>query len=543
MLKAEKRAGRERSGELLKLLRAWRDEQARREGVEPFRVLPNATLNALAERRPTSTRELLEVKGIKEAKQHKYGKALLEILHGNLMRDDRNLSGENTNTEESVTDGFSESIIDPLSSNVGFPSSLIQPPSFQTLSVSQFLDSINVELSGMAARVKGEVSSVNETTKAVYFSLKDAEDGSVLNCVIFQYQYSLMGVRLVEGDEIVVEGVPEIYKPFGKFNLRVGVVEYAGEGALKKAYDELKRKLEVEGIFAPERKRPLPELVERIALVTSADGAAIGDFLTNVGQNGLVIRHYPTLVEGKKAVSDLLSALEYFGARAGDYDCLVLVRGGGSLESLQAFNTEALARAVANFPIPLICGVGHERDITLTALAADVMVSTPTAAAKCIADPWTEKRLTLVRAEERMMDTYAFALRDREHWLRGKAGHLVEHFRALGTAVRLLESRWQQSATMVGARITRERERLDRLTNDLMTGFQGAWLRTETEVQQRVQALRQYDPQRLLALGYSLVRSGRAIIRSSQGLRVGDRLTIQFHDGGVESEVKGITET
>jgi exodeoxyribonuclease VII large subunit len=233
----------------------------------------------------------------------------------------------------------------------------------------------------MAARVRGEVTSMSERERWIYFSLKDQE-GSALSCLISRYHYELSGVRLAEGDEIIVEGSPEIYKPMGKFSLKVSVIELFGEGALKKAYDALRKKLEEEGVFAPERKRELPKYPSCIALITSRDGAAIDDFRMNLGAQGFKVDFYPTLVEGQRAVADIIGAIRFFNQRPERYDILVIVRGGGSLESLQAFNNEALVREVSGSAIPTLLGVGHEKDVTLAALAADKMVSTPTATAK-----------------------------------------------------------------------------------------------------------------------------------------------------------------
>ncbi len=233
---------------LLNELRNWRNNQARIEGVEQYRVLSNATLEALVGALPQSKDEMLQVKGIKEAKFSKYGGVLLRMVAEESIG--KEAKGK---PERSKNDDFFQSL-------VSTPEEEREVPEEKTLSVSEFLDGLNIELSGMAARVQGEVSSVDVRERVVYFTLKDSRDESTLACLIFRNQYTLSGVDLAIGDEIIVEGAPDIYKPNGRLSLKVGMIELCGEGALKKAYDALKLKLEQEGIFAPEKKRALPHL-------------------------------------------------------------------------------------------------------------------------------------------------------------------------------------------------------------------------------------------------------------------------------------------
>ncbi len=204
------------------LLRMWRAKTAAKEGVEPYRVLTNAALDGIAERKPQTPDDLMEVKGIKDAKCRQYGREILEIVA-------RSGAGSGTLTFTGVTRAESVAI--------DFPEHPVEIPKEtvdDTLSVGRFLDGLNLELSGMASRIKGEVSSVDERERVVYFSIKDSTDDSLLNCLIFRRHYDISGVRLREGDEIIVEGVPEIWKPMGKLSLKVGTIEVAGEGALKR---------------------------------------------------------------------------------------------------------------------------------------------------------------------------------------------------------------------------------------------------------------------------------------------------------------------
>lgn len=520
--------------ELLTALRNWRDEQARTEGVEGYRVLNNAALEELARTLPTTKEGLCEVKGIKDAKYRKYGKTLLGMI------------ASFTGTANGATEGeqaiaaFEQGLLSSREGVTGgenIPTGPAEP-----LSVSQFLDSLNMELSGMAARIKGEVSSVDVRERVVYFSLKDSQDESLISCLIFRYQYDVSGVKLAIGDEIIVEGAPDIYKPSGRLSLKVGIIEYAGEGELKKAYDALYKKLELSGAFSPERKRPIPEFAERIALITSREGAAIGDFTMNLARAGMHVDFYPTLVEGKKAVFEIIEAIRFFNQTPEKYDALVIIRGGGSLESLQAFNTEALALEVLASKIPVLAGIGHERDVSLAALAADHMVSTPTATARYLSASWDEARASLgrevvlldraaslvltsvsdrlSRAEEAVRDALG-SISDRVSEAQGSFREVVARFPGLCQAliVRIGQGPMYWQARLESA-LKQERE----------------LIRSSEE------RLRQYDPKRALELGYALVRSRDRLIRNVADLRVGDHIDIQLGSGRVESEVRRITE-
>ena len=516
---------------LLSELRNWRNNQARIEGVEQYRVLSNATLEALIGALPQNKEEMLQVKGIKEAKFGKYGPALLRLiaLSGGEARE------KSVHPKQQKNDDFFQSL------SGGLPEET-EAAEEKTLSVSEFLDGLNIELSGMAARIQGEVSSLDLRERVVYFTIKDSKDESMLSCLIFRNQYALSGVDLALGDEIIVEGSPDIYKPNGRLSLRVGMIELCGEGALKKAYDALKVKLESEGIFSPEKKRALPAFPTRIALITSEQGAAIGDFTMNLGPQGFKVGFYPTSVEGKRAVLEILEALRYFTRHASEYDLLVMTRGGGSFESLQAFNNEALVRAVAACPLPTLLGVGHEKDVTLSALAADLMVSTPTATARTLRAPWDEARGLLRHLEQQLPVLFERELSVAQNVLSLGSNALLERlnvfFERADTLKRELVERLYSLQSVVKQRnlfltdtqrfMTRSfLERLDRVKKQLAYGEE---------------LLRQYDPRRVLKLGYSLVRSGSRVVKDTRGLALGDILGIQLSNGTVEAKVEKIID-
>jgi len=522
--------------ELLTALRQWRDEQARTEGVEGYRVLNNAALEEIARVLPHDKDTLCQVKGIKDAKYRRYGKALLGMI--------ATFSDGSAQTEgEKAIALFERESGTNRQERVGnMEEEVVGKTTEEPLSVSQFLDSLNLELSGMAARIKGEVSSVDIRERVVYFSLKDSSDESLVSCLIFRYQYEVSGVALAIGDEVIVEGAPDIYKPSGRLSLKVGVVEYAGEGELKKAYDALHKRLELSGAFLPEHKRPIPEFAERIALITSREGAAIGDFTMNLARAGMQVDFYPTLVEGKKAVFEIIEAIRYFNQTPERYDALVIIRGGGSLESLQAFNTEALVNEVVASSIPVLAGIGHERDVSLAALAADQMVSTPTATARYLSSSWDEARASLGRHTvllEQATSTFQRVIGERVRQAEEAIRLILEN---VSHRVTLAQIAFRERAALFPGYCRTVRVQIESGALMWKMRLEAALLRVREDVRSNEGQLRQYDPMRALQLGYSLVRKEGKIMRTTSGLSVGDQIDIQMGSGRVQSKIIGLTE-
>lgn len=361
--------------------------------------------------------------------------------------------------------------------------------------VSEYAELLNTFLKREEVRITGEVSQVKKHVSGhVYFTIKDAKESAVMDCTIWKFNYARSGIDIQVGMELILTGHPEFYAPFGKFSFVASTIEFRGEGALKKAYDELKKKLAAEGVFAPERKRPLPELARRIGVVTSKDGAVIHDFVNNLGKFGYVINLVDSRVEGQQAVGPLIDAIQLM--RKQDIEVLVVIRGGGSLESLQAFNNEALIRELISFPVPVIAGIGHDQDVPLAALAADFMVSTPTAAARLIDASWEEAYAKLRQ-------------------FTGIMGRIEDRLRRIRTDI---DMALHAVIDHTGEGIARMGERLA----------------------QAERIMRVNDPTRQLKLGYSIVRGRGTVVKSAKGLAVGEQLSIQFSDGTAETRVESI---
>ena len=519
---------------LLNELRNWRNNQARIEGVEVYRVLSNTVLEALVGALPQNKEEMLAIKGIKEAKYGKYGGTLLKMVAAHSVG-----AGKTSDTSllEEVGGRRYEAGKKVKESGEEKETTVEEENVDQTMTVSAFLDGLNIELSGMAARVQGEVSSVDERDRVVYFTIKDSRDESTLNCLIFRYQYDVSGVRIAIGDEIIIEGAPDIYKPSGRLSFKVGVIELAGVGALQKAYEALKLKMEQEGLFSPEKKHLLPAFPERIALITSEQGAAIGDFTMNLGAQGFQVDFYPTAVEGKKAVFEIIQALKYFEKHAEQYDLLVMVRGGGSLESLQAFNNEALVRQVASSSIPTLLGIGHEKDVTLAALVADVMVSTPTATARTLRAPFDEARGQVLHHERFLLTAYEQVLINTGHRIENFSHVLVGALDSFTKRFQVLRERFLRVIPEIDFRLREAGEQMRRLATEMMSQYERILDDTKSHIEDLEETLKRYDPKRALALGYSLIQKEGKILRSVRGVQKGDRLSLRLADGRLDSEV------
>ncbi len=370
--------------------------------------------------------------------------------------------------------------------------------------IAQYIEILNVFFKSQSARIIGEISELKRAASGhVYFSVKDKENPGSLDAIMWARNYQLCGIALEVGMEVILNGHPNVYPNNGRLSFVADTVELVGEGALKKAYDDLRKKLEAEGVFAPERKRALPEYPQRIGIITSLKGAVIHDFENNLGKFGFKVNVIDARVEGAQAVPSLLAALcamreivEDEGSRGTGIEVLVIIRGGGSLESLQAFNNEALVREVINFPVPVIAGIGHDQDVPLMALAADYMTSTPTAAAHVLSRSW-EEAYAKVREFSGLLNRFPLELQRVQNGLTNTWDGLVNLFE------RSLEHARQTVA--LGA-----------------------------------QAIKHNDPARQLGLGYSIARRNGKVIRSTAGLSPGEELALTVSDGEIGSVIKNI---
>ena len=378
------------------------------------------------------------------------------------------------------------------------------------ISVSQYLDRINSTLKNERAKVIGEVSGVQEYPgrSYLYFSLKDSKDQSTVKCFMWKRDYSLSGVLLEDGMEIVITAYPNIYKPNGGLTMQVELIELVGEGALKIAYDKLKKKLEGEGLLGLERKREIPEYPHRIGVITSKSGAVINDFTSNIGKFGFEILFVDSKVEGQDAVKDLIKAVETLKKK--ELDVLVIMRGGGSLESFQAFNNEILVRAVGSFPAPVLTGIGHDKDAPLVSLVSDKNVSTPTAVANLLNSSWIEALSKVQFSEEIIFSRFLSQLANSKNIIEQSIIHMDRGVRHAG-------------------------EILNAFTNEILRGFDATVKDAQDFLVGSKKTLELSDPKRQLAYGYSITKSKGKILKSIKDSKKGDRLDILVSDGIIES--------
>ncbi|MBU0722240.1 exodeoxyribonuclease VII large subunit [Patescibacteria group bacterium] len=533
------------SDNLLQKLKEWRTNIAQKENVASFRIFSNKVLEAIASTRPKNKDEMIGIKGIKERKFEKYGADILTLV-------------DEDYADEDIMEDKNDS---------------------KLYTVSGFLDLINNNLKMLRTRIQGEVSSLNFKGNYLFFTLKDKEDESTLNCFMWNNNYQLYGISLEEGMEIIIDGYPSVYKPSGRLSMQISAIELVGEGALKKAYEELKAKLEKDGLFAEERKKTIPELPRNIGLITSETGAVIHDFLNNLGKFGFHIKFMDSRVEGQIAVPDLISAINYFNKQ--DIDALVIIRGGGSLESLQAFNNETLVRKIADCPIPIICGIGHDKDVPLASLVADMKVSTPTAVANFLNKTWEEAVKKIVVLEKDILYKYQDALKDKKYQLEETTNGLRKCFDKIFQEFNDLRYRFKNALNRIDLVIKNTAKRLDNflytlfksfnltvknmkedLTDSLPSLFRNFnfIIKNTTKIlddslalllgnlennledknnflDDTKKRLKIFNPLRQLKLGYSIVSSGGKVIKSIKQVSHGDSVDIRVFDGKIKSTV------
>ncbi len=407
--------------------------------------------------------------------------------------------------------------------------------------VSEYIGILNEGLKVFRAKIIGEASEVKIWSSGhVYFSLKDEKNGNVMNCVIWKSRYGILGVNLKDGMKIIASGRPEIYPPSGKISFIADTIELAGEGALKKEYERLKAKLEGEGIFALERKKKIPDYIQKVGIITSKQGAVLADFLNNLAKFNFKVKMIDSRVEGQLAVGDMLSAIRTF--RKKDIEVLVIMRGGGSLESMLAFNNEVLVREAVDFPVPIIAAIGHHKDVPLLALSADMAVSTPTAAANLLSTPWEQAELLLEKSKIDISDKY-------RNWLE-EANELLK--RTSDIAVKfwdLISKKYKDALLKINIFFQRARDAIKNIKSGLegdwglvKNGFNQALVKTGRELDNNSMMARNNDPLRQLKLGYSIVRIGEKIIKTVEAVKVGENIDICLNDGAISSEIKSISK-
>lgn len=474
---------------IIQKLRTWRSKKGKEENIDLYIILHNKTIEAIAEILPKNEEEFKAIKGLGGKKFEKYGKEILSIV--------REFARE--------TDQQIQAVIDDASDNEE-----------KVFSVSDFLNFVNSYLDQIKVSVRGEVSSIGVKKRYLFFTIKDTDEECLMNCFMWTRGYEISGVKLEEGMEIIVHGTPEIYAKAGRFSFRTDAIQLVGEGALKKKYEELKKKLAFDGLFEVERKKPLPVYPHKIGLITSKDGAVIHDFQTNLGRFGYKITFVDSRVEGVMAVKDLISAIRYFKDKS--VDVLVIIRGGGSLESLQAFNNEALIREIADFPVPIICGIGHEKDVPLFSLVADVAVSTPTAVTREINRSWEESIIKINQYESNILNQFQVILNNKKYLVEWSLSQIKDYYQKM---LKIFEM-------------------FDQIIERVLSNFTYLLKYSKEKIDNFVKSLEQNNPERQLKLGYSIMFFDDKVIKSISQVKKDNVLKSKLKDGEILSIVNKI---
>jgi exodeoxyribonuclease VII large subunit len=370
--------------------------------------------------------------------------------------------------------------------------------------------------------VEGEVTELrrHERWATVFFTLKDPADDSCVGVTMPRSRFDALRLGLGDGERVHVYGRPELYAQRGDFKLRALTIERFGVGAHLAALERLKAMLAAEGLFASDRKRPLPLLPRRIGLVTGSDAAAKRDVLTTIqarfpAANVLLAETY---VQGPRAAGEIVTALRTLCEQP-EVDVIVLARGGGSFEDLLPFSDERVVRAVAACPVPVVSAVGHEQDTPLCDLAADARASTPTAAAKLVVPELSQLSARLDRSREALGRCVRLALeRDAQ-----RLAQMVERLRALPR--RILEREH--------LRVERTHERLGRAPA-LTVERKRAALETTAA---KLVAL---SPKATLGRGYAIVRTESGVVTSTEGVAVGSRVDVTLAEGSFGARVEEV---
>jgi exodeoxyribonuclease VII large subunit len=412
--------------------------------------------------------------------------------------------------------------------------------------------------------VAGEIGRFEERGGHGYFTLKDKT--ASLNGIIFASDLKRVKFRPEAGLEIVARGSLDLYPPTGKFQIRAFSFEPVGVGALQLAFEQLKKKLEAEGLFDAARKRPLPRLPRSIGIVTSPSGSVIRDMLHVLGRrfDGLAVTIYPVRVQGDMAAAEIAGALHAFNRRGG-FDVLILARGGGSAEDLACFNDERIARALAASRIPTVSAIGHETDWTIADLVADLRAPTPSAAAELVVERKDDllrrvldgrrrlaraarSRLGLERARLKGLARDEGLLRLRWN-LRGwrervgqGRGALVAALerRPVEFAARLTAARRALGGFVRLAEFGRKRESMSRLRALLNERSRRSLERRRALLASTVGRLELLSPLSVLARGYAVAyREGSsAPLLSAAAVRGGERIRVRLHEGELKAVVR-----
>lgn len=409
--------------------------------------------------------------------------------------------------------------------------------------------------------MKGEISNFKPHSSGhFYFSLKDSK--AQISAIMFKGFNQSLKFRPRDGMEVIVRGKITVYEPRGNYQIFCEMMEPVGAGALQMAFEQLKKKLELEGLFKPERKRPLPLLPRHVAVVTSPTGAAIRDILNVLGRRfkGLRVTVVPTVVQGEAAAPNIVKALE-LAQRLNDVDVIICGRGGGSVEDMWCFNDERVARAIVACRVPLISAVGHEIDFTIADFVADLRAPTPSAAAELVVRNAAEICETIAVQKRRMMRVWLHNEQVLKQKVFQLGKRLVDPKRRLqdlalrcdeltqrleSSAKRFFEGLEREILLWLGRlpspreMILRRGQEIKQLRSQMEAQIVRAHDLRRAELGRLASMLDSLSPLKVVERGYSISRKEGQLLKSSGQLKTGDAIEVQFAQGKIEARVEKI---
>ncbi|MEM7556659.1 MAG: exodeoxyribonuclease VII large subunit [Cyanobacteria bacterium P01_A01_bin.84] len=370
--------------------------------------------------------------------------------------------------------------------------------------------------------VTGEVSSANHHRVGLFFTLQDLEGGASIKCVVWKSQLAKLAEIPQVGEQIIILASLRVYPTRGEYQLNVWHTLPAGVGLQALRYQQLRQRLQSEGLFAPERKKLIPSHPEIIAVVTSPTAAAWGDIQKTLKNRypGLQVLFSPATVQGEQAAVSIVKAINRV-EKDGRAEVLILSRGGGAVEELACFNDERVVRAISESSIPIITGIGHQRDESLADLVADEAVHTPTAAAElivpAIAQLYTEHQQQVMALSDAVRD----AVRTQEQHLQQMRSRLrrLSLDRRLQQEIQYVQWKHQQLTSLVTAKLQQQLQHQEMLRQKLVT----------------------LDPKAVMKRGYAVVRQENGYIaRSATSLKIGEELLVQLNQGQINVKITDI---
>lgn len=417
--------------------------------------------------------------------------------------------------------------------------------------------------------IRGEISNfTHHGSGHMYFTLKD--ESSRIKAIMFASHNQRLPFVPKEGTKVIARGNVTVYERDGQYQFYATHMQPDGIGSLYMAYEQLKNKLEKEGLFAAERKRPLPRFPRCIGVVTSPTGAAVRDIIITLQRRypQVAVLLYPVLVQGKGAAPSIVKAIEAVNDM-GEADVMIVGRGGGSLEELWAFNEEAVARAIAGSRVPVISAVGHETDFTIADFAADLRAATPTAAAELAVPNAAELAAQLRQHQQRLRQgllrrsqtsSERLASLQRSLALAGPRRQLTQHAQrldmlrdALRRAAESKHGRAADRQAVLQHRLARfhprdsistARQRMDSLTRELTGAMQARFQDKRSRFAAELRHLDALSPLKVMSRGYSLVydETEQHLIKSLKEVELGDKINIKLNDGQLSCQVWGMKE-